>query len=645
MKTFLVIILSFAFLFGFSQESYSTKSKKAIKYFEKAIIEYNNRNDAKAYEYLDAAIKVDGKFVEAYLLYANIYHDNGKIDKEIEYYEKVIEVKPELDGKVYYFLASAELSVGSYENAKQHLEKCLSFSNIRQVTIERATKLLEIAKFGLHAINNPVPFEPINLGKNVNTEYDDYWPCLTADEEILITTVLLPYDDRFPVSLRNSQEDFFISKKVDGQWTKIQNMGHPINTPSNEGAQSFSADGQWFFYTVCERKNDYGHCDLYFSRYLGENFWTVPQNLGPPISSSFWESQPSVTSDGKTLYFTSNLTGGFGEQDLFVTHLGSDGKWSKPENLGETINTEGIEASPFIHPDGNTLYFTSNGHIGMGGMDIFVSRRDPLGNWSKPKNLGYPINTWKDEIGMIVNTKGELAYFSSDREGSRGKDIYYFNLYQEARPVPVTYVKGYVYDSFIKKRLHAEFELIDLESNTVVVASESNPETGEYLVCLPTGKDYAFNANKKKYLYYSDNFSLSTMDVYAEPFEKNIPLIPISDSKDGIVILKNIFFETDSYLLKNESTSELSRLIDFLNLYSDIRIEIRGHTDDVGNEDYNKKLSHNRAKSVYEYLVEHGINKTRLEFIGFGYSLPLIKNTSSEARSQNRRTEFRIIDK
>ncbi|MBN2683144.1 MAG: PD40 domain-containing protein [Bacteroidales bacterium] len=644
MRNTILTILLVISISGFTQD-YSTKSKKAIKFFEKALSEFNNRNDNLAYQYLDAAIKTDPNFFEAYILYANIYHDNNQIEKEIEYYTKVVEINPEFDGKLYYFLAAAELSIGRYEIAKRHLEKCISFQNINQTIRERAEKKLKWAEFGFNSFKNPVPFKPINLGKNVNTQYDDYWPCLTADEEILITTVLLPYDDRFPVSLRNSQEDFFISKKVDGKWAPTQNMGHPINTSQNEGAQTFSADGQWLFYTVCERKEDYGHCDLYFARYLGDNFWTVPQNMQPPISTEYWESQPTVTSDGKTLYFTSNRKGGFGAQDLFVTHMNDDGKWSTPENLGETINTEGIEASPFIHPDGNTLYFTSNGHIGMGGMDIFVSRRDPLGKWSEPVNLGYPINTWKDEIGMIVNAAGQLAYFSSDRDGSRGKDIYYFDLYEEARPVPVTYVKGFVYDSFTKKRLHAKFKLIDLETNTVVVSSESNPENGEYLVCLPTGKDYAFEANKEKYLFFSENFSLSEKLETNKPYEKNIPLIPISDSENGIVVLKNIFFETDSYILKRESTTELTTLINFLNANPKIKIEIRGHTDDVGNEDYNKKLSNNRAKSVYDYLISKGIDKTRLQYKGFGYSIPLIKDTSPEARAQNRRTEFRIISK
>ncbi|HBS87317.1 MAG: hypothetical protein A2W91_03785 [Bacteroidetes bacterium GWF2_38_335] len=649
MKTLtLFIFLTFLFSSSFSQIDYSTTSKKAIKYFDKGVEEYNNRNDDEALKLFESAVKTDPAFIEPYLIMANIYNEKWEFEKMVGCYEKVISIKPDYDGKIYFFLASGYLSMGKYEDAKKSVNTCISSPKTDPTIKEWAQELLKKAEFGINAMRNPVPFDPKNLGKLINTKYDDYWPSLTADEQILTTTVLLPKDSRYEISIMNSQEDFFISSKVDGEWSQIRNMGKPINTGNNEGAQSFSADGQWFFYTVCERPEDFGSCDIYFSRSLGE-FWENPGNLGKPVNSAAWEAQPSISADGKTLFFTSNRAGGVRDpenerivtQDLWVAYKSDDGKWSSPVNLGEPVNTYGNECSPFIHPDGRTLYFSSDTHTGMGGFDIFVTRLNPDGTWSEPVNLGYPINTYMNEIGLIVNSKGELAMFSSDREGSERKDIYSFELHKEVRPIPVTYMKGYFYDAKTKKRLSTSFDLIDLETRKIVAKSESYPETGEYLVCIPVDRSYAFEASKSGYLFYSENFSLKSQEDPTKPFEKNIPLTPIQ--KDEIVILNNIFFDTDSFALKGESIAELDVLKSFLDNNPNVKIEIRGHTDNIGTKEYNLKLSENRAKSVYNYLVQKGIDKTRLTYKGYGFSIPLINEDTDAARAKNRRTEFKVV--
>jgi outer membrane protein OmpA-like peptidoglycan-associated protein len=296
-----------------------------------------------------------------------------------------------------------------------------------------------------------------------------------------------------------------------------------------------------------------------------------------------------------------------------------------------------------IHPDGKTLYFSSNGHPGLGGLDIFVSRKDEDGKWGEPQNLGYPINTKDDENSLLVSASGDIAYFASDREGGQGGlDLYKFKLYNEARPQMVTYAQGVVFDAKTKERLGARFELIDLESGEQVVESYSNPGNGEFLVSLPSGRDYALNVSREGYLFYSDNFTLSQESATA-PKQLEVPLKRIEEGSS--VVLNNVFFDVDQYKLKPQSKVELDKLIEFLKLNPELRIEISGHTDNVGTDEANKVLSQNRAQSVVDYLLENGISKDRLSAKGFGESKPIASNDNEEGRAKNRRTEFEVIGK
>jgi outer membrane protein OmpA-like peptidoglycan-associated protein len=309
--------------------------------------------------------------------------------------------------------------------------------------------------------------------------------------------------------------------------------------------------------------------------------------------------------------------------------------------LGDTINSDEKEMSPFIHADGKTLYFTSNGHIGFGDQDLFVSHLGDDGKWSKPMNLGYPINTPNEERGLFVNSNGDYAYLTSDRENKHNLDIYKFELYEQARPTPSTYVTGIVRDSETKTTLEAKFELIDLESGKTIMNNVSDKETGKYLIILPVNKEYAFNVSKKGYLFNSDNFVLPNNYNTNEPFVKNIDLQQIKIGKE--VVLKNIFFELDSYELKSKSKAELNKLIQFLNENTTVKIEIGGHTDNQGSIEHNIILSKNRAKTVYDYLINNNIDSKRLSFKGYGQNTPIATNSTEEGKAKNRRTEFKII--
>ncbi|OFX58746.1 MAG: hypothetical protein A2046_17180 [Bacteroidetes bacterium GWA2_30_7] len=646
LKLFLLFFCIFISNNLFSQEDFTTKSKKAIKLFKQAEISYNERKDNEAIEQLKSALKVDSTFIEAYLLKANILHDNRKYEEEIADYKKVIALNPKFSYKTYYFSGIAYLLIGKYNDALENFKTVETFSSVKSITLESNSKLIERCKFALEQIANLVEFNPVNVGKEINTELDEYWPTISVDESKLVFTRLIPSSPNQIISQLGKQEDIYFSYKKDGKWQDAFNAGQPLNTTNNEGAMTLSPDGNIFFYTVCNRPEDYGSCDIYYSRKIG-NSWTNPKNLGDKVNSRYWESNPSFSSDGKTLFFISNRTGGFGKMDIWYSKIinkddNGNFSWSQPQNIGNIINTEESELSPFIHPDNSTFYFASDGHLGMGGQDIFISKKDSLGNWKKPENIGYPINTFKDETGIVVNSKGDYAYIVSDREnGFGGLDIYSFEIKGDIKPVYVNYVKGKIYDAETKKPLSADFELYNIESCELAVSSSSDGTTGEYLVSLPVNHEYAFNASKKGYMFYSEHFSLTQEDVENKEYVLNIPLQPIKENMT--VVLKNIFYETDSYTFKKESQAELNKLVSFLKENPEIKIEIGGHTDNVGTKEYNKKLSENRSKTVYDYLVLKEINKDRLTFKGYDFSVPLSTNDTEEGRSLNRRTEFKIV--
>ena len=316
-------------------------------------------------------------------------------------------------------------------------------------------------------------------------------------------------------------------------------------------------------------------------------------------------------------------------------------KFSQPKNLGDTINTPRNESTPFIHSDNKTLYFSSDGHQGLGGEDIFVSQRDENGQWSKPRNIGYPINTKDEEASLIVSPSGKTAIFCSDREGGFGDlDLYQFELYSEARPLAVTYMKGVVTDQKTNAKLSAQVKIIDVATGDEIASTSSDPVTGSFIISLPVNRNYALNVSKSKYLFYSDKIELqnSTPD---KPFLVNIALKPIEVGES--IVLKNIFFETGSAELKSESVAELTKLMQFMRRNAEVRIEISGHTDNVGSDSMNQKLSEERANAVADYLFNNGIDKQRVRSVGYGKTRPIDTNDTEQGRANNRRTMFEII--
>lgn len=627
-------------------QNYSIADKKAIKLFEQGQEYYQNRNFTAALEELNEAIDRAPKFIEAHTLQGYVYLDLNNVDKAKTAFQEAVKIDPIKIPNNLYFLGELHLKDGEYQSAKKYLNDYISTNPNNSNLEARSRRSLAKAEFGIKSMANPIEFKPENLGAEINTEHAEYFPCLTVDESTIIFTRRLP----FPEAPQGFNEDFYISEKDESKkWMTAQNLGSPINTKNNEGAPSLSADGEILFFTACELYGDYGggrrglgSCDIFYTLKEGKN-WIKPMNLGNNINTGHWETQPSFSSDGTTLYFVRGKRDRSGNRtgDIYSSRLNSEGYWTEPIKLPNNVNTPANEESVFIHPDGKTLYFASDGHMGLGGLDIFKTERNDDGSWSDPINLGYPLNTHKNENSLLVAASGELAYFASDREDGYGDlDLYQFKLNEKLKPNPVTYFSGRIYDKKTKENLGAKFELIDLQSKEIVAESYSNSASGKFLLSLPYGKEYALNVSKKGYLFYSDNFKLNKGEKN-EPFVKNVGLQPIE--KGESVVLNNIFFETAKYDLKENSEVELKKLYEFLIKNPTIEIEISGHTDNIGNANANKTLSQNRAQSVKSFLKNLGIEDNRMKAVGYGADRPIADNNTVEGRAKNRRTEFSVL--
>ena len=624
-------IFLFLIVFAFQCGPAVAQSRKAVKYYEKARAEASNQRFEEALAYLQKSLKASPDYMAALELTADIYQVQQKADKAIHYYQQALSAKevPFL----HYKLALAAYGFGRYEMALDHFQYYKQQRRALKSIKKKAERYIASCRFALEAMRNPVPYEPTNLGDSINTDELEYLPSLSTDGHFLVFTHRKTSGDKI-------DEDFYYSERIDGAWSAARKMEGYLNTSRNEGAQCISADGKTLFFTSCWKDDGYGSCDLYYSAHLGDGYWSQPRNLGPLVNSEHWDSQPSIAADGKTLYFISNRPGGRGDTDIWKTTLNSRGEWSKPENLGSTINTAMKEESPFMHWDNQTLYFASQGHMGMGGTDFFMSRSVADTAWTRPHNLGYPVNTSADEFSLIVAADGKTGYFASDHidHGQGGMDLYTFQLPEESRAIEVAYVKGRVLNSLTSKGKRVSIEVADLHTGERFVETTSD-ENGHYFITLPVNKEYALNIVEKDYQLYSEHFSLRPDANKA--FQMNIKLQPIRIG--GIIALKNIFYETNSYALKSESFAELNKVLAFLKANPTVHIEVSGHTDNKGSDALNKKLSQNRALSVFNYLKEKGIDEKRLSYKGYGASEPVASNDTEEGRQLNRRTELKII--
>ena len=633
LSTFYMRSYIFLLLFCFSNFVYSQSTiKKAQNSFEDAQQYVRQNVFDEAIKHLNDAIKADPKFQTAYLQLGDIYKRLRNTQKAKENYRLAVNSAPVENPNIYFILAETELQTGDYAQAKQNFQNFLGkATNVDPKFTEKAKKYILDCDFSINAVKNPVPYEPFNMGFYVNSEYRDYFPALTADGQTIIFT-------------RNvkGNEDFYTSVKKNGEWQQAKSLSDNINTVNfNEGAQSISPDGRYLFFTGCNRPDGLGRCDIYVCRREG-NDWSKPVNLGQTINTGEWESQPSISADGTTLYFLSNRPGGLGGYDIWKSVMDDEGYWTTPTNLGPNVNTPYDEATPFIHPDGKTLYFSSDGWPGLGQKDIFYSKLQADGTFSKATNLGYPINTFNDEFGFIVSADGKEGLFSSNLDGGFGDvDIYRFKLPEKLKPELVTYVKGVVKDSETKETLEASVLVINLKTKAAAYNEITDKVTGDFMAVMPANESYSFSAFADGYLLYSKHFDVKPADAN-KPFELEILLDKIKVGSK--VLLNNIFFDTNKFDLLPPSLVELNILSDLLKNNPTMVIEIQGHTDNVGEIKSNQKLSENRAKAVYDYLVSNGVDKKQLNYKGYGETQPAFDNTTDEGKQKNRRTEFLVVE-
>ena len=633
-KTFFTILTALLFAGAWAQSYDPSKiNKKATQLYEQALERAQDGNLVHAAGLLLESIEADKKYVDAYLSLAGVYGQLKSHNNSIKYYEQAFALDSGYTVQYNLPYSINLAATGAFEKALQAIEKVLA----RNPSPGSATYKAAMYRKGTYTFaieqqkkndGKPYVFEPVNLGAAVNTKESEYFPSLTIDGGELV----------FTRRINNFNEDFFATKKQGSTWEAATAIPGKVNTPQNEGAQNISPDGQWLVFTGCNRPGGFGSCDLYISYNTPEG-WSEAINLGNRINSSDWESQPCLSPDKRDLYFASRRPGGYGGSDIYVSHLLPNGRWSEPENLGSGINSSGEESSPFIHADNQTLYFNSDGHPGYGGNDLFYVRKGPGGDWSRPVNLGYPINTIHDEGTLFISADGKTAYYASDRSDSKGGlDIYSFELREDIRPYRTLWVKGRVYDIKTTKGIPSSVELIDLATNQLISQVQTD-ETGNYLITLPLGKDYAFNVNRKGYLFYSDNFMSDRAP--DSTYQKDIPLQPIE--ANARVVLNNIFFDSNSAEIKPASRVELDILVALLKENPGLKIEIGGHTDNIGKPADNLVLSNNRAKSVTAYLGEKGIASSRLVAKGYGETKPVAENNTESGRAANRRTEMRVI--
>lgn len=638
---------SCALLSAYAQPGrYSTENKKAIKLYEEARACMPMRDKACIEEKLKKSSEADPDFMESHLLLGEFYETEGRDPDAEKEYQWAMDKNPMFFPNARFHLAEVQFRQGKYAQAEGNYQSFVDLGEASASLQSRAQLGLRSCAFARAAVQHPVPFDPVNLGPNVNGAGPEYYPCITADDATLFFTRLV----KEQTAAQGMQEDFFVSKRgEDGTWGPRSRVPI-INTAMNEGAGTLSPDGRFIIFTACELYGDYGpgrrglgSCDLFISRRIGDK-WSQPENIGAPINSRNWESQPSLGSDGRTLYFIRGLNTAEGTrvQDIYVSTLMDDGNWGKPERLPAQVNSDMVEESVQIHPDGTTLYFSSEGHPGMGGLDLYVSRKQSDGSWGEAENLGYPINTSADENSLLVSATGDIAFIGSDRPGGQGDlDLYSFVLPEPLRPNPVSYIRGKVTDKSNGAPVEADVELFDLATGKLTTGAYSDPKTGEFLVCLPSGKDYALNASADGYLFFSANYSIAKNGTATKPIELPVPLDRIGTGQT--IELRNIFFNTASAALLPASDAELNKLKKLLDTNISLKVEVGGHTDNAGDDASNQKLSEQRANAVRDHLIGAGIDAARITAKGYGETKPVADNGTEQGRALNRRTEVTVL--
>lgn len=616
--------------------SLETVSTKFRKKFDQAQTEYKNGQLDKARNSFGKIIQQFPDFIDAQIQLASVCFELKDYRAAAEHFEKALKLDSFYKIKVYYTLSIVQYRLERFAQAKANMEVYISKETSNIDLMEKAKVLYKKILFAADSTNHKFEIQQKRIPA-FYSEFSEYMPSIQADGKLAYFTRRSPRGD----------EDIFYAIKHDTGWSVAVPLDE-INTPLNEGSPSVSSDGKLLVFTSCDRRDGLGGCDLYYSEWNGSK-WSNPWNLGDQINTPAYESQACISNNGKTLHFVSNRKGTYGGNDIWFSHKKQDGKWTTPKNIGEPINTIGDDLSPYMHPNGITLYFASDGHAGMGGKDLFVSTLDSNNRWNQVNNLGYPPNSIGDESSWIVLPDGKTAWMASDHEYLANQsmkanlDLYEIQLPASMQIVAASYVKIKVQDKLTKIPIQAEVKIYNLNSQKLILVQKTD-ELGQILFSVPTGSDYAIQIQHEFYNLYTDQFLCYEQRSVYRPLILNVELSKIPESKDLAVVLKNIFFESGSDVLLPSSKFELDALFKILKTNIHLRILIEGHTDNIGEEIDNQILSTKRAQAVLNYMLAKGITTDRMEAKGQGEKKPIADNNSEEGRRLNRRIEFTIID-
>jgi len=641
----IMLVVSFTFVAPTNNNNnnnniFNQGAESAKTLFQEAQTLISKKRYKNAAKLLEKVIQIDKAFFEAYLKLSIA-------EKALEHFDKAEAIldkaQPYLpiaqQPKLQYKLSKLYYALGAYKKA-QIINLSIATNKVSSKSLlKKIASLRSNIDFALSQLQHPIAIHPQKLPTPLNQFPSQYFPILTVDQKTILFTALVGKQDAYKEAIYISHLD------EDGNWTVPVSISQEINDPnSNQGTCSISADKKTLVFAACGKEGNYGICDLYIS-YKKQNVWTKPENLGPQINSDGWQSQPSLTADGKTLYFVSERAGNLGKHDIWKSTLQPDGTWAQAMNLGPIINTKGKEVAPFIHPNKQTLFFASDRTPSMGGFDIYYSNFVD-GEWTQPVNLGYPINNHKDQASIFITADGKKAYYADGkREGFfKNSYLYTFDIPNKLINMPASAaIQLSITDHASGNPIEATVEVYEVNSAHVLQSLLTDPFDGEVTIMLNQGKEYLVCISKDGYIYESQyiNYKHGSIPHVNWKINHKIKLQPIALGETKI--LNNVYFAHDSYVLDKNSEAELHYLIKFLQLNPHIKIILEGHTDNTGSTQYNQDLSVKRAQSIFQYLVEAGIDDQRLSYIGYGKSRPLAKNSSRANRQLNRRVAFKIV--
>jgi outer membrane protein OmpA-like peptidoglycan-associated protein len=644
----LIVVL---FLAGGTTIAFGQTEKKALANAEKML----GYDDFKAaIPYLKEAVGFNGNNAMSQFLLGRCLFLNYEKKEALKNFEKSYSLNKDVDPELSYYLARSLHYVLRFDEAITQYQRGMTKVNAKDPRYGEMQREIEHCKYAKTMVAAPVDAKIVNVGLPINTQYSEHSPVIDADENVLIYTTVRPDNIGCGDDPHCILEDVYISEKAGASWGKPRPITE-INTKAMEASIALSPDGQ----NVYIYRNPPGSGDVFTSKLQGKK-WSDPKSVGEPVNSKSYETTVSVSPDGKRMFFTSDREGGFGDTDIYMSELGADNKWGTPKNLGPEINTPYADDSPFFHPDGVTLYFSSNGRPDcLGGYDIYQTTMQENGSWSRPQNLGYPINTPDNDIYFVLSADKKSGYYASAKEGGYGEKDIYKIVMPEAKPkvvvkvedtvvaAPVvvvnalTILKGVVTDAKSGQPLEGKITVIDNDRNVVVSTLNSNSSSGKYLVSLPSGRNYGITVEREGYLFKSLNVNIPKADGYQEIVQD----VALDKIEIGVgIVLNNIFYDVDKATLRPESVAELERLNKLMIDNPGLKIEIGGHTDSDGSDEHNETLSQNRAQSVVNFLVGKGVKIERMVAKGYGEKTPVAPNDTKENKQLNRRTELKILE-